>query len=74
MLDNEGKPYIELNVFLKIKGFAQTGGQAKILIRSEKVKVNGTMDTTNKRKLRSGDVVEIDGKKLKVELNGEEVV
>ncbi|HZX45207.1 MAG TPA: RNA-binding S4 domain-containing protein [Candidatus Nanoarchaeia archaeon] len=57
--------YIELNAFIKMKGFAATGGQAKVLIRSGAVKVNGQVDTRNKKKLTStptlkgGDSVEL---------------
>lgn len=65
-LDHEGKPYIELCNFLKIKGLALTGGQAKIVIRNEQVKVNGVIDIRNKLKLRDKDTVEFEGKKYKV--------
>jgi len=61
------KPYIELNSFLKIKNLATTGGQAKILIRSEKVLVNGQVETRNRRKLVAGDKVTIENKTLVVE-------
>ena len=56
--------YIELNTFLKIKGVASSGGEAKQIIRSEQVKVNGTVETRNKKKLHSGDRVEIGNKKF----------
>ena len=56
------KDYIELNSFLKSKGLAVTGGQAKLLIRSGKVSVNGNTETRNKKKLRSNDKVTVDGK------------
>ena len=49
--------YIELNAFLKLKGLASTGGQAKQLIRSEAVLVNGEKETRNKRKLLAGDKI-----------------
>lgn len=58
--------YIELNVFLKINNLAGTGGQAKVLIRSGAVLVNGEVETRNKRKLRAGDVVEYQGRKFEV--------
>lgn len=61
------KDYIELNAFLKKEGICPTGGQAKLLIRSEKVKVNGEIDTRNKKKLRKGDVVEVEGKQIIVD-------
>ena len=62
------KDYIELNSFLKIKNLASTGGRAKLLIRSEAVKVNNDIETRNKRKLHQGDIVEVDGKKYVVEI------
>ena len=55
--------FIELNVFLGKISMAETGGQAKRLIRSGGVKVNGELETRNKRKLLAGDVVEYLGKK-----------
>lgn len=65
--DQQGN-YLELNTFLKVKGFAQTGGQAKLLIRNGKVKVNSEVELRNKRKLRDNDIVEINNKKLKVKM------
>lgn len=59
--------YIELNTFLKIHCLAGTGGQAKLLIRSGAVLVNGAVETRNKRKLHAGDTVSVDGQKFKVE-------
>lgn len=58
----EKRDYIELNTFLKIHNMAGSGGEAKQIIRSEKVKVNGEVETRNKRKLRAGDKIEVDGK------------
>ena len=58
------KDYIELNSFIKMKGLAATGGQAKLLIRSGKVLVNGTVETRNKKKLHKEDVVEVEGKRF----------
>ena len=59
--------YIELNSLLKINNIATTGGQAKVLIRSGIVLVNGEIETRNRRKLHVGDIVTINGKKLIVE-------
>ena len=58
--------YIELNTFLKINGIADTGGTAKRIIRAEAVKVNGEIETRNKRKLYAGDIVEYLGNKYEV--------
>lgn len=52
---------IELNSFLKKKGLASSGGQAKHIIRSGIVKVNNVVDTRNKKKLVNGDKVEVNG-------------
>mgnify|MGYP001608892159 CR=1 FL=1 len=60
-------PYIELNSLLKINNIATTGGQAKVLIRSGIVLVNGEIETRNRCKLRVGDIVTVEGKKLIVE-------
>ena len=57
------QPYIELNAFVKIIRLASTGGQAKLLIRSGAVKVNGEVETRNKKKLTATDLVEAQGKK-----------
>ncbi len=54
--------YIELNNFLKAQRLAPTGGQAKLLIQSGVVKVNGAAETRNKKKLVPGDIVEFEGK------------
>lgn len=58
--------YIELNNFLKIKGLASSGGQAKNLIRSGVVFLNGDLETRNKKKLIAGDVVAVNGDKYTV--------
>lgn len=52
-----GKKYIELNNFMTVNHLASTGGQAKILIRSGNVIVNGRTETRVRRKLFEGDVV-----------------
>lgn len=52
---------IQLDQFLKLEGLTQSGGEAKHLIQSGEVKVNGETDTRRKRKLRAGDIVEIFG-------------
>ncbi len=59
-------PYIELQIMLKVNAVVSTGGQAKVMIQSGVVKVNGEVDTRVRRKLVVGDVVEVNGKKLSV--------
>ena len=58
--------YIELNAFIKKKGLAGSGGQAKHIIRSGVVKVNGEVETRNKKKLVNGDKVEVNGEEFVV--------
>jgi ribosome-associated protein len=62
------KDYIELNAFVKVKGFAPTGGQAKLLIRSGAIKVNGEVETRNGKKLISTDIVEYKNTKYNVDI------
>ena len=60
--------HIELNTFLRVAmKIAASGGEAKHIIRSESVRVNGEVETRNKRKLHAGDVVEYMGKKYRVD-------
>lgn len=54
---------LRLDQFLKLYGITDTGGQAKLLIQSGQVKVNGEPETRRRRKLSAGDVVEVDGTK-----------
>ena len=57
---------LRLDHFLKLEVGSETGGQAKLLIQSGKVKVNGENETRRRRKLIVGDVIEIDGKHFPV--------
>jgi len=61
--------FIKLDQFLKWQGLAGTGGQAKQLIQSGQVQVNGQVETRRGRKLRSGDTVTIGGRTLTVQLS-----
>ena len=63
---------ISLNDVLKLSGLAGTGGQAKLLIQSGQVTVNGETETRRKRKLREGDVVRVGDEEFVLELDGEE--
>ena len=52
-------PDIALDAFLKWCGAVSTGGQAKVLIASKIVKVNGEEESRRGRRLVPGDLVEI---------------
>ncbi|MFB2882143.1 RNA-binding S4 domain-containing protein [Floridanema aerugineum] len=59
---------IKLDQFLKLKGIASTGGQAKLMIQSGEVKVNGSPETRRGRQLVKGDRVTVAGQSFTVEL------
>ena len=48
---------MKLDQFLKWKNLVSSGGEAKILIKSGSVKVNGIVETRRGRKLNKGDKV-----------------
>ena len=48
---------MKLDQFLKWHNLASSGGEAKILIKSGQVKVNGEIETKRGRKLMRGDKV-----------------
>ncbi len=50
---------IELDRFLKLAEVTQSGGQAKHLIQSGAVLVNGIVETRRGKKLRPGDSVSV---------------
>ena len=56
----ENTEYIELLKLLKFKQIAQTGGHAKIIVEDGMVTVNGEQEFRKRRKLRSGDVVQVE--------------
>jgi len=48
---------MKLDQFLKWQNLVSSGGEAKILIKSGSVKVNGVIETRRGRKLKKGDKV-----------------
>jgi len=63
---HDGPEPLRLDHFLKLSAMSESGGQAKVLIQGGEVKVNGEVETRRRRKLKAGDVVELDGKKYPV--------
>jgi ribosome-associated protein len=59
---------LRLDDALKLAGLVTTGGQAKLRIQAGDVTVNGRVETRRKRRLRPGDVIELDGQSFEVEL------
>jgi ribosome-associated protein len=64
--------YIKLDQFLKLAQIVQSGGEAKHLIQSGEVRVNGVIETRRGRKLRHGDVVVVQGEELVVQVEPDE--
>lgn len=58
--------YIELNKLLKHLQWAVTGGHAKILVQNGEVVRNGEVETRVRAKLIKGDVIECEGKAIKI--------
>ncbi|MGN1194679.1 MAG: RNA-binding S4 domain-containing protein [Acutalibacteraceae bacterium] len=50
--------FIRLDSAMKLSGAAATGGEAKMLINDEQVKVNGEVCTVRGKKLHEGDTFE----------------
>ena len=59
--------YIKLGQAIKAAGLVGSGVDAKFVIQDGLVKVNGVVDTQRGKKLYSGDVVEFDGKQVRIE-------
>lgn len=53
--------FIKLDALLKFASLVGSGGEAKMLIQNGKVLVNGEVCTMRGKKIRSGDVVKLDG-------------
>ena len=58
--------FITLAAFLKFVGAVMTGGEAKIRITEGEILVNGEVCTQRGKKLRAGDVVDVDGETYEV--------
>jgi len=61
-----GNIYIELNNLLKVTGLCDSGGRAKTMIADGCVKVDGKVELRKRCKIRSGQIVEIEGRKIGV--------
>lgn len=59
--------YIKLDQLLKWCGVTDSGAEAKDLVVSGKVKVNGQTELQRGKKMRSGDVMEVGGKQYTIE-------
>ena len=55
---------MKLDQFLKWNNIVSTGGEAKMLIKSGKVSVNGEIEKRRGRKLKIGDVVKFSNNEI----------
>lgn len=54
---------IKLDSFLKWAGIASTGSEAKFLVSEGNIKVNGLVETQRGKKLKKGDIIELNSEK-----------
>lgn len=58
--------FIHLIQLLKALNWVQTGGHAQIVVMEGEVRYNGQVDYRKRLKVRPGDLVEFDGKAVRV--------
>ena len=51
---------------LKASKLVGSGGEAKVLVQTGEVRVNGEVETRRGRKLEEGDVVEVGNERLEI--------
>ena len=56
--------FIKLDAFMKFAGMVYTGGDAKGFVQDGSVKVNGEVCTMRGKKLRPGDIAEINAEDI----------
>ena len=58
--------YIKLGQALKAAGLVESGVEAKFAVQDGLVKVNGKVELQRGKKLIDGDIVEYDGKSIRI--------
>lgn len=61
-------PAIHLDALLKFAGIVSTGGEAKLLVRSGRVRVNGQIEARRGHQVQPGDLVEVLGESGQAEV------
>lgn len=59
-----GREFIELDNLLKVTGLCESGGAAKTAITAGRVAVDGRVELRRRCKLRAGQAVEFEGRKI----------
>jgi ribosome-associated protein len=62
------KEPIELYKILKFDSMVSSGGEAKSVIAEGRVLVNGKIETRKRKKIVSGDIVEYEKEKIRIQL------
>ena len=62
------KEPVELYKILKFEGMVSSGGEAKSIIADGLVLVNGKIETRKRKKIVSGDIVELGKEKIRIQL------
>ncbi len=57
---------VELFKILKFEGLVSSGGEAKSVIESGLVLVNGAVETQKRKKIVPGDIIEFNNENLKI--------
>ena len=58
--------HIQLDSLLKASGLADSGGRAKTMVAEGRVQVDGQDETRRSAKIRAGQVVSLQGARIKV--------
>ncbi len=58
--------FIRLDALLKYAGACETGGEAKLAIQNGLCRVNGEVCSMRGKKLRPGDSVQFEGRRIEV--------
>lgn len=59
---------IELYKILKFEGIVSSGAEAKSVVADGQVSVNGEIETRKRKKIVSGDIIEIGDEKIQLRL------
>ena len=62
----EGRPYIALHNLLKLEGWCETGGAAKLEVAAGLVTVDGQVELRKSCKITAGRIVSYKGKSIQV--------
>ena len=58
--------YITLGQFLKLADIIYSGGEAKSFLQNNTVIIDGEIDNRRGRKLRGGEIIEINGERFEI--------